>query len=199
MTEHDKLEQDHPVNLHEMLALKDVQVHAGITLRPLDVSDATRILEILDADTSIRDRVSVASKMHTSEDVEAQVEAYKTDADLIRYAILENNNPIGLVSFWRDINDPFDASDNPDDYGFGYFLDSSKRGKGIVTDAVRRLMDIATMNLHVNQFIAYCETDNADSMAVLAKLGFQPADIVLVEQSSGRTGRKYACIPKATL
>ncbi len=186
----------HPMNLHEVLALQNLEVRDGITLRPLDASDATRLLEILDADTSIRDRVSVASKMHSPEDVEAQVETYKADEHLIRYAILEDGSPIGLVSLWRDIDNPFAAPDNPDDYGFGYFLDPAKRGKGIVTDAVKRVMDVAASNLNVNQFIAYCEDDNADSIVVLNKLGFQPTDTVLTEQNSGWSERKYMRSPQ---
>lgn len=190
------LEQAEPANLHEVAALQDVQVREGVSLRPMDASDATRMLEILEADTTIRDRVSVASKMHTPEDVEAQVESYQQDEHLIRYAILEGDNPIGLVSFWRDVDNPFDAPDNPDDYGFGYFLDPAKRGSGIVADAVKTIMDVAAQNIHINQFIAYCEDNNPDSIAVLTKLGFQPTDTVLVEQNSGWTERKYVRKPE---
>ncbi len=191
-----ELEQAKPANLHEVAALQSIQVREGVTLRPMDASDATRMLEILEADASIRDRVSVASKMHTPEDVEAQVESYRQDEHLIRYAILEGDNPIGLVSFWRDVDNPFDAPDNPDDYGFGYFLDPAKRGSGIVTDAVRTVMDVASRNIHINQFIAYCEDNNPDSITVLTKLGFQPTDTVLVEQNSGWTERKYVRKPE---
>ncbi len=190
------LEQAQPINLHEVAALQDVQIRDGITLRPLDVSDATRVLQILEADTSIRDRVSVASKMHSPEDIETQVETYKQDKHLIRYAILEGDNSVGLVSFWRDVDNTFDAPDNPDDYGFGYFLDPNKRGSGIVTDAVKTIMDIAAENIHVKQFIAYCEDNNPDSITVLTKLGFQPTDTVLVEQNSSWAERKYVRKPE---
>lgn len=194
--EHYKPQQTQPINLHEVAALQDVQACEGVTLRPMDASDATRILEILAADPGIRDRVSVASKMHTPADVETQVETYRQDEHLIRYVILEGDNPIGLVSFWRDVDNPFDAPDSPDDYGFGYFLDPAKRGSGIVTDAVRTIMDVAARNIHVNQFIAYCEDDNSDSVAVLTKLGFQSTDTVLAEQSLGWTERKYVRKPE---
>jgi RimJ/RimL family protein N-acetyltransferase len=188
-------EQTRSTNLHEVLAFQNIQVREGVVLRPLDASDATRILEILDTDTTIRSRVSVASKMHTSDDVEDQVENYRKDSHLIRYAIIENDNPIGLVSFWRDIDNPFDAPDNPDDYGFGFFLDPSKRGKGIVTNAVRNLMEVATKNLRVNRFIAYTEDDNQESIAVLNKLGFQPTGTVLAELNSGWSERSMCVLP----
>ena len=109
---------------------------------------------------------------------------------------MENDNPVGLVSLWRDVGSPFDAPDNPDDYGFGYFLDPTKRGKGIVTDALKCIMEVAANNLHINKFVAFCEDDNADSIAVLAKLGFQPTDGVLTEQCSGWSERKYTRSPE---
>lgn len=180
-----------PTNLHDIPALRMVRVRDDIVLRPLNVYDADSMLGILDADPTIRERVSVAAKMRTPVNVEEQVETSLKDGDLIRYAIVESDTTIGLVSFWRDIDNPFDAPDNPDDYGFGFFLDPSKRGKGIVTDAVEKIMDLAVQSLEVRQFIAYCEDDNPDSIAVLSKLGFQPTDITLTEQSSGWVERKY--------
>src|SRR5690606_35901715 len=114
--------------------LKKIHVRDNVTLRPLEVDDAARMLEILDADPSIRERVSVASRMHSFDDVANQVEAYQGDPHLVRYTLLEDDRPIGLVSFWRDIDNPFDAPDSPNDYGFGYFLDPAERGNGLIPD-----------------------------------------------------------------
>ena len=180
-----------PVNLHEIPALKEIQVRDGLALRPLAVADGPRMLEMLDADPSIRTRVSVASRLHSQEDVATEVAAYQGDDHLIRYTILENGVPVGLVSFWRDVNNTFDAPDNPDDYGFGYFLDSSNRGRGVVTAAVRSIMDTATKNFYVRQFIAYCEDDNRDSIGVLLAQGFEPTDTVLTETNTGWSERKF--------
>jgi RimJ/RimL family protein N-acetyltransferase len=191
MIEQSKPEQVQPTNLHNIPELQTVPVRGGVILRPLGEDDAAQILGILDADPSIRERVSVASKLHTPEDVAKQVEIYRKDDHLIRYAIVENEEVIGLVSFWRDIDSPFGVPDNPDDYGFGYFLSPAKRGSGIVTDTVQRLMDVAVKNLRVNQFIAYCETDNTDSISVLTKLGFHLTDIELTEQNTGWVEYKY--------
>jgi len=178
-------------SLHDIPELQRVPVRVGIVLRPLDTNDATRILEILDADPNIRDRVSVASKMHTEKDVSEQVAAYRNDEHTFRYAITENDKVIGLVSFWRDIDNPFDAPDNPNDYGFGYFLSPNKRGNGIISEAVQQVMDTAVECLNVENFIAYCEKDNADSISVLTKLGFHLTDIELTEQNYGWIEYKY--------
>jgi RimJ/RimL family protein N-acetyltransferase len=191
MSEMHKPKQTQPKNLHNIPALQTIKVRDNIILRPLDTSDATQILGILNADPSIRDRVSVASKMYTPEDVASQIETCLKNDHLIRYAIVEDNAAIGLVSFWRDIDDPFNLPDSPDDYGFGYFLDPSKRSRGIVTDAIESVMDTATKSLGIKQFIAYCDDDNPNSISVLTKLGFKPTDIKLTEQSSGWVERKY--------
>ena len=180
-----------PTNLHDIPALQTVAVREGVELSPLTPEDSDAILAILEADPSIRERVSVASKMHTHEDVADQVNAYQNDDHTIRYVIREGDDVIGLVSFWRDVDSPFDAPDRPNDYGFGFFLSPDKRGTGIVAQAVQRIMDIAVENLHVENFIAYCEEDNTDSIAVLTRLGLHATDVSLAEQNSGWIEQKY--------
>ncbi|MFO0920242.1 MAG: GNAT family N-acetyltransferase [Candidatus Saccharimonadales bacterium] len=183
--------QSLPADLHDISALREIRVRDGITLRPMEVSDASRILEILDADPSIRDRVSVASRMHSPEDVSEQVEVYQADPHTIRYTLLEGERPVGLISFWRDIDNPFDAPDSPNDYGFGYFLDPAERGKELIPDAVQRVMETAQGVLHIENFIAYCEDNNPASVSVLTKLGFVPTDLTYQEQDNGWVERKY--------
>jgi len=180
-----------PIDLHTISSLQEIAVRDDVKLRPFDESDATRILEILAADPSIRDRVSVAAKMHTPEQIGEQVEEMRRDAHLIRYTLLERDNPIGLVSLWRDIDNPFDAPDSPDDYGFGYFLDPDARGKGLVGSAVDSIMEVASKSLAAKRFIAYCEDDNVDSIAVLTKLDFEPTNETFIEEKHGWKERKY--------
>jgi RimJ/RimL family protein N-acetyltransferase len=178
-------------SLHDIPDLTEIHVREGLILRPMEVEDALRLLEILDTDPTIRDRVSVASRMHSPEDVAEQVETYQGDPHLIRYTLLDGDRPIGLVSLWRDIDNPFDAPDSPNDYGFGYFLDPAERGRGLVTDAVQAIMDTAQKTLNVESFIAYCEDNNPDSIDVLTKLSFQPTDTTYEEQNNGWLERKY--------
>jgi RimJ/RimL family protein N-acetyltransferase len=179
-----------PLNLHKILGLNEIDIYEGIKLRPLNQSDATRTLEILAADTNIRDKVSVASRLNKPEDVAAEIERYRKDSGLIRYTLLKDNNPIGLVSLWRD-DGYFSTLPNPDDYGFGYFLDPHERGKGLVVIAVQSLMKAVIKNLNVRQFIAFCEDNNLESIAVLTKLGFEPTDKTFTEPSNGWIERKY--------
>lgn len=178
-------------HLHEYQELQKVPVREGCYLRPLEISDAEGILTILDTDTSIRKRVTVAARMHTVDDVAREIEAYKTDGTgLIRYAIVYDERCVGLVSLWKD-HGHFEQPPEPDGYGFGYFIDPALRGKGLVTDAVGALMQRAKQALPVKRFVAFCEDDNQASKAVLRKLGFMPTNGIFTEPTHGWVERKY--------
>ena len=188
MTEIEKMTK--PINLHTISALQEIKLSDGVKLRPLIQSDDARILEVLKADSSIRDRVSVASRLHTVKDITKEIEQYRKDAGLIRYVLLKEDNPIGLVSLWRD-DGLFGEPPHLDDYGFGYFLDPNERGKGLTTRAVQSLMDAVVENLKVNQFVAFCEDNNKESVSVLLRLGFEPTDTLFPEPDNGWMERKY--------
>jgi RimJ/RimL family protein N-acetyltransferase len=177
------------INVHTIPSLQAVDVYEDILLRPLEQSHASRVLEILDADESIRERVTVASRMHTQEDVAKEIVLYKNDTGLIRYVLLRDSDPVGMISLWRD--DGFWGEKNLDDYGFGYFLDPHERGKGLITKAVQKLMEVVSQNLYVRQFVAFSEDTNTGSVAVLKKLGFQPTSQTLTEPTNGWIERKY--------
>lgn len=178
------------VNLHTIPALQEIYVQEGIKLHPLHSSDAKRLLEILADDSSIRNKVTIASRLHTIEDIETEIKRSLKKTGLIRYVLLKENNPIGLVSLWRD-EGYFGTPTQLDDYGFGYFLDPNERGKGLMTSAIRKLIEIVANNLKVNQFIAFCEDNNMKSIAVLTKLGFEPTDKTFSEPYNGWIERKY--------
>jgi len=180
-----------PVDLHQIPVLQNVEVRDSLHLRPLAETDAPRILEILAADPNIRQRVSIAEAMKTNVDVCREIETAREDPGLIRYAILHSGNPIGLISFWSDDGVAFGTPPAWNDYGFGYFLDKDFRGQGIITAAMSRIMDIATHNLPVHQFIAFCEQDNPKSAAVLRRLGFQPTGQLFGELKHGWREEKY--------
>lgn len=178
------------LNLHSVSSFKEIDVSEDVKLRPLRQSDATHILEILAADNNIRSRVTVASRLHSPGDVATEIERYQKDPNLIRYTLLKENRPIGLVSFWRD-DGFFGTPPNADDYGFGYFLDPSERGKGLVTTALQSLMKTVVKNFNVRQFVAFCEDNNHESIAVLVKLGFKPTNETFSEPNHGWIERKY--------
>lgn len=186
----DAREDEQLVDLHAHAALREVTVREGVMLRPLDETDAPALLRILDADSSIRDRVTVASRMHSIDDVKREIESYKGDDSVIRYAICEDGKTVGLVSFWRDTGFFCQVAD-PHKFGFGYFLDRAERGKGLVTDSVRALMASAQSSFRVDSFIAFCEDSNKESVSVLQKLGMEPTGLTYPEPTHGWAERMY--------
>jgi len=179
-----------PPNLHRIPALQKIDVRNTLLLRPLESSDATALLNILEKDSSIRKKVTIASRVHSPRDIETEIEMYQKDEGLIRYTLLKNNVPIGLISFWRD-EGYFEKPTSPNDYGFGYFLDPNERGKGLITEAVHCLMDVSKENLHANQFVAFCEDGNHQSIAVLTRLGLKPTNKTFTEPTTGWMEQKY--------
>lgn len=178
------------LNLHQFSALSEINIDKDIRLRPLARSDAKRILEILEQDKSIRNKVTVASRLHSPKDVNVEIERYQKDPHLIRYTLLKQNKPIGLVSLWRD-DGFFGTQPNLNDYGFGYFLDPNERGKGLVTRSLQKLMKTVIDNLHIHQFVAFCADNNHESISVLTKLGFKPTNQTFPEPNYGWIERKY--------
>jgi RimJ/RimL family protein N-acetyltransferase len=181
---------DQPKDLHQLDQFAEVHVRGGVNLRPLEEADAPAIVAILQADPTIKDRVTVASRISNEEDVVAEVDRYKKDGSVIRFAIEEQGKCVGLVSFWRDTGF-FGHDARPNTYGFGYFLDPAERGKGLITDSVRTLMETANANLKIDSFIAFCEDSNQESVAVLNKLGLEPTDITYPEPTHGWVERMY--------
>lgn len=178
-------------------AFEKINVREGICLRPLQREDATVLLAILDADPSIRERVGFASRLHAVDDVARLLEVEKGDKEIIRYVIVENDSVVGLINFWR-AGEYFGDKADPDDYGFGYFLAPSARGRGLVTNSLTALMAVAVMHLPVKKFIAFCEADNAQSGSVLKKAGFEQTDVSWKDDEHGWIEQKYSrvVVPK---
>lgn len=180
----------HCMDLHEVDALQEIAVRGGLFLRPLAASDSEQLLAILDRDPDIRERVTVAKRLHDQHDIEREVEAIADDDGLIRYVIVENGVVIGLISLWRD-DGFFGQAPEPDGYGFGYFLDPLARGRGVITTSLQVLMNTLQAALPVRVFMAFCEDDNQESSIVLMKLGFERTDEVYGEPNTGWQERKY--------
>ena len=177
-------------NLHDIKELQHVSVREGVFLRPMKDEDAEVLLGILDQDQSIRDRVGVAAKLKPEEDVRDEVQDMLKDDGLIRYVVVEDDLVVGLVSLWRD-SGYFGQKADPDAYGFGYFLAVEARGRGLVTDSLMALMQVASDNLKISQFLAFCEADNQSSGAVLEKVGFRATSIAYTDPSNGWVEQRY--------
>lgn len=181
---------NNPVDIHKIPAFKEIVIRENLKLNPLDNSHAKEILEILERDPIIRTRVTVASRFKKVSDIQKEITTSLADSGLIRYVLILNDKVVGMVSLWRD-DGFFGTPPNHDDYGFGYFLDPNHRGKGIVFSTLKKVMTTVSENLHVKQFVAFCEDENKESIAVLKRLGFKPSDETFIEPSNGWIERKY--------
>ena len=61
----------------------------------------------------------------------------------------------------------------------GYWLRSDETGKGLVTDAVRSLLDVVATLDHVSHVEIRCDARNAPSAAIPKRLGFRLATTIL--------------------
>lgn len=177
-------------NLQKIPALQKIDVQGSVVLRPLETTDAGALLGILDADPTIRERVGVASRLHSTHDIDTLLEEERDDTAIIRYVILESGMVVGLINFWR-AGGYFGDKADPDDYGFGYFLAPSARGRGLVTSSLAAIMNVAVEQLAAKRFIAFCEADNLASSAALKKAGFKQTDIAWEDTEHDWVEQKY--------
>lgn len=188
---------EHPINLRTIERLQNIEIRDDLRLRPLSKEDSERILDILATDHTIRDKVTIAAQLHTIDDVEDEIEQLAQNPDRIRYAILENDEFVGLMSLSRNMG--FFGHKNDKEYYFGYFLDPSARGKEITVDTLRALMEVVAKSVPVEQYIAYCSDDNVESLRVLNKVGFEATNKILNEPNMGWPERKYVRRPAFTI
>ena len=60
----------------------------------------------------------------------------------------------------------------------GYWLSKSDRGRGIMTNACRRLVDYSFSQLQLDRLVIACATQNQPSRAIPMRLGFQSEGVV---------------------
>lgn len=147
-----------------------IQVHDNIKLRLLVPDDAARVFEILEKDPEIRKKfVTWTAGLTTENAVREAIGKFQESTKIFRFAIVDGNRLIGYVGTW---------SNTPDckEYDGGYFIDPHERGKGIVSAAMKALIEAASKNLPVELFAMYIWDGNEPSKAVARKLGFKPTD-----------------------
>jgi ribosomal-protein-serine acetyltransferase len=157
-------------------------------LRLLVPADTQRIFEIFQADPDIQNRVTWTSGLRTFDDIEERIRKF-SDGNELRYAIIYDDELVGYIGAWKDKG--WFGTVQPNDYGYGYFCDSSQRGRGIVTDAAKALMDTVESTVHVKTFSLYTEDSNLASQAVVKKLGFARTEETYLEPVLGSTERCY--------
>ena len=155
-----------------------IPVRYNIKLRLLVPDDAARVFEILEKDPKIRERfVTWTAGLTSEEAVRKAIEKFQ-QSSIFRFAIVDGNRLVGYVGIWS--NTP-----SGKEYDGGYFIDPDERGKGIVSAAMRALIEAASGNLPVELFAMYIWDGNEPSKAVARKLGFMQTDIIEPEPALG--------------
>lgn len=174
-------------SLYELMP-HEIIVRNDLRLRLIVPNDAERIFAIFQADPDIQNRVTWTSGLKTLDDVENRIRKF-ADNDELRYAIVYQDELVGYIGAWKDKG--WFGTVQPGDYGYGYFCDPTKRGKGIITDAANALMSSVESVVDVKTFSLYIEDSNPASQAVAKRLGFVRTDETYLEPILGSTERRY--------
>lgn len=167
------------ISNNEVFMPQEIVVDEGTSLRFLMPEDADRVYQIFEADPEIQRRVTWTHGLQGVEEVrDAILNFQKTRS--IRYAIVSDGAIAGYVGMWSD-HGYMDGEDHKGWFGFGYFLDPSYRGKGLVKRATEAMMTKAESVFDVCKWSVYVEDDNESSRAVLSKLGFVATDHIFDE------------------
>jgi RimJ/RimL family protein N-acetyltransferase len=156
-----------------------IPVRDNIKLRLLVPDDSARVFEILEKDPKIREKfVTWTAGLTSEEAVREAIGKFQENPVIFRFAIVDGDRLIGYVGTW---------SNTPDgkEYDAGYFIDPDERGKGIVTIAMKALIEAASKNLSVELFAMYIWDGNEPSKAVAKKLGFTQTDRIEPEPALG--------------
>ena len=155
----------------------------GAVLRPLAMDDLDEIWALVDEE---RDRLGVwlpwISAITTIEDERAWLESvFSNEGDLEGCGLFVEARYVGGAGLSRDA---FSIAGE-----IGYWIGSRHEGRGLVTRAVRVLIDVGFEELGLNRIVIRAGVGNARSRAIPERLGFVREGI---ERGGGRgTGGYY--------
>lgn len=110
-------------------------------------------------------------KSKTIAEIEVLIKRIDDDlatADGITWCIALKENPgilIGSIGFWRIIKQHYRAE-------IGYMLHHDHLNKGLMTEAVRAVIDFGFNKMQLHSIEAHINPSNAASAALLTKMGF---------------------------
>lgn len=163
---------------------QELLVDDNIRIRPIVVEDAGRIFEILEADGDIRDHVGLFADCDTLERLQEKL-ADQIAHGALRYAITFDGALAGYIGIHQDPDEKRFVQ-----YIISDFLASEFRGQGIMTKALKVLLEKAEQNLQIDRFSAWVEEENLASAQVLERLGFAHTNIPHTD-SRGRQNWDY--------
>ncbi len=137
---------------------------ARINIRYQKISDAERYFEILNDPGFLYFDVKVSSVEEEREWLEKNPEKREKNQEY-NYAVLYDDKLVGACGVVIDQNRPHIGE-------LGYFVDSDYWGKGIATEALKRLERIAFNKLKLVRLEIRMEPENKASQRVAVKCGY---------------------------
>jgi RimJ/RimL family protein N-acetyltransferase len=170
------------IAMHPSLT-SEIAVTDCLKLRRLQLEDASRIFEILQADSEIQTRITWVGGKNTIGSIEDSIATFMGQR-ASRYGLISEDKLLGYVGVFRS---PISSTS----YDMGYFIDPAARGRGYVPRAVTALMAVTKEQVPVSSFGLNIADDNAPSQAVAAKLGFTRTDTTYYDIVLNCEERRY--------
>ncbi|MDR9745633.1 MULTISPECIES: GNAT family N-acetyltransferase [Paenibacillus] len=149
-----------------------------IYLRFLNVEDAPTLLDLQFRNRAVFEEISASERSETFYTLEGQVALLegwnkaREEGKRYSFGIFLNNTHelIGEISLFEL------ELDSTAKWIVGYVLDQVQNGKGYMSDALRLALDFAMNEAGIKRVEAGALPDNAGSIRVLRKAGFQETD-----------------------
>lgn len=158
-------------------------VRNAVTLRSFTVGDAEAIYEAVKRNTAHLHFMHWITPDYSLDSAREFIERSVASAgsgESVSLGLFEDGKFIGSIGY---VN--FDTVNRRTE--IGYWIDSAFEGKGIVSEAARRLIEFAFVGLGMNRIEIRCLAENVRSAAVASRLGFrQEAHLREYEIRNGR-------------
>jgi ribosomal-protein-serine acetyltransferase len=166
------------------MIINEIQVNQSVTLKILKIGDANIIFEAMNNNRMfLRKWLPFVDATKTVSDTQAFVKSIVDDVERRQevFTLWYNNEFAGLLGL-KDI-----------DYlnhklEFGYWLIEKMCGKGIMSNAVEKLIGFCHDDLGMNRIQIKCAVGNNKSVAIPKRLGFTFEGI---ERAGEKHGSKY--------
>jgi ribosomal-protein-serine acetyltransferase len=148
----------------------NIKIDNELHLREVQMTDASIIFQIIDNERNyLRKWLPFVDFTKTSDDTESFIKSVLDETNVNREivcVILHNEQIAGLIGFKN-----FDRANHKIE--IGYWLSESKQGKGLVTKACAKLVDLAFTTMALNRVQIRVGVNNIKSKAIPKRLGFK--------------------------
>ena len=145
-------------------------ISEGIIMRPFQDVDAEKVFMAIDTNRSILKRwlgwVDNIKTIEDSKKTVAQSINDFADGKSFRFGIFVENKYAGIVDL-KDVNQKDKRA------SVGYWLGQEYQGKGIMTSALKQLLEFGFGTLDLNRIEIHVAPNNLKSRALPEKLGFK--------------------------